>query len=181
MFTSKRSFLLVITLLVGILLLLSACTATPVPATPTPTTGPCAFVWASYDLEESSLKLQAALDAAGLENITGNASVFGENCVNEDGSIESFAARDVDIYLSIAVDSLLDTASMGEQAMGAVEVLMALPADTFPNTINFVNFQFTDGGNVFYVQQSYAGLVVLVESQPTGQEFYKSIQQPAPF
>ncbi len=58
---------------------------------------------------------------------------------------------------------------------------MALPAETFPKTIDFVNYHFTDGTNSIYAQQTYTGLVALMESKPTGQDFYNAIQKPAPF
>lgn len=184
MFTHKQFKFLVLSLLTVFALLITGCTATiesTAGPTPTPTEGQCAFVWATQNLEESSEKLQTALDEAGLTIVTGNAGVFGENCVNEDGTIQGFAARDVDIYLSFTVDNLEDTAALGSLAIKATEVLMALPAETFPKTIDFVNYHFTDGTNSIYAQQTYTGLVALMESKPTGQDFYNAIQKPAPF
>ena len=43
---------------------------------------PCAWVWASKQSPDLTSQLQERLESAGLTHVTGDVSVFGEDCID---------------------------------------------------------------------------------------------------
>jgi hypothetical protein len=110
-------------------------------ATPTPTTAPtalpytqCAWNWATQGLPDLSAEVQSALEAAGLKNVTARAEAFGENCINQDGTVDHFAAMETDFRLTAQVDNLADTEQLGNLLERILVVLDGFPAGTTPGT-----------------------------------------------
>lgn len=136
-FLAKQSILLVV------LLAMSACSLpfttaveppTAQPTTPeallapvitlTPADGQCAFVEGRKQLVEISNQLEEKLKTASLPIKNARAEAYGENCVTADGSVVRFAARETDFYISLIVPDLKDDASLGgmlEQVLTSIE------------------------------------------------------------
>ena len=56
---------------------------------------------------------EAAVDAM-LGNVTVYASAYGENCVNQDGSVRYFATMTTDFEAVVPVDSFTDADALAE-------------------------------------------------------------------
>ena len=103
------------------------------PTTPTeitPTSESCAYVWASQDLPDLSRKVYDALQAVDT-NLTGNAYVYGENCVYADGH-GTFAAMETDFRVKVSVSDLKDEKALGDWIARAMRAITKLPADEVP-------------------------------------------------
>lgn len=128
-----------------LLMWLSAChlptRATPtLPAdgtqhTPSPTAPPtdtCAWVWATHPLPDVSARLQAALQAAGVNNVTAYAEAFGENCVSPQNQVLHFAARQTDFRITVLVDTLANPELLGQILQTILIVLDNFPPEATP-------------------------------------------------
>lgn len=88
---------------------------------PTPVSGPtgadqpCAYMWASQELPELTTQLQAFFDTRVDFELQVSATAFGENCVNEDGSLREFLRMSTDVQFSISVETI-DKAVEAERA-----------------------------------------------------------------
>ncbi len=102
---------------------------------------PCAWMWASQPLTEQNTIVQAALDAAGAQAVTFEASAFGENCVDgETQEVRSFIARDVVFRLTVAGS---DAAALGDLLARALPLIqMAVKAQSQP--LAEISIIFTD-------------------------------------
>ncbi|MFO7169524.1 MAG: hypothetical protein DIU80_015980 [Chloroflexota bacterium] len=103
--------------------------ATPAgPPTETPTSAPaaaapCGYSWAYQEAPGVPERAQQALEAAGLSPTSVSARVFGENCVNPNGSVREFLAMSTTVEAELPVADLGDLATLGEltaQATGAL-------------------------------------------------------------
>jgi len=93
----------------------------------TPTSGNCAYVWASQELPNLSQKVYQALQAVD-PNITGNAYAYGENCVYSDGH-STFGAMETDFRVKISVQDLKDENALGDWIARVMGVITNLPPD----------------------------------------------------
>ncbi len=123
------------------LLLLIGCSATPTPAPlnipptetfaapPTfdPTAEPCGYMWASQNLTDLTLDLQAAITALHPE-AQAFAFAFGEDCVHQDGS-KIFLAMETDFNVTLPVADLADENALGEWIVKTMQVIANLPAE----------------------------------------------------
>jgi hypothetical protein len=101
-------------------------------ATSTPGPGSCEYAPATFPLLELSEGLQTALEATGIEKIAAQASVIGENCINEDGSVWLFEETQTDFTVTVRVDDLEDEEVLGELAAAVLYVLVDYPPEETP-------------------------------------------------
>lgn len=136
----KIFYLLLLMWLLGACHLPTSPTSTPpfdgIQPTLTPTPSPpaevCAWVWASQPLPEISARLQAAMQAAGVSNVTAYAEVFGENCISTQNQVLRFAARQTDFRITVLVDTLANAESLGQTLQKILGVLDGFPPEATP-------------------------------------------------
>jgi hypothetical protein len=98
-----------------------------------PTRAPCTFNWATQDLPELTAEVQAAMDDAGLENVTVSASAYGENCYyNDTNEVQYFAAMQTDFRVTAQVEDIEDGDALGDLTLAIVTVLNAYPPGEAP-------------------------------------------------
>ena len=101
--------------------------------TPTSGGGDCAWVWNSEPLTELSIRLQSAMEQAGLGDAVGRAIAFGEDCISADtGEVSYFAVKQTDFRFSLPVKDLTDLDGLGELVEGVLEVIEKFPPDDTP-------------------------------------------------
>jgi hypothetical protein len=92
----------------------------------------CAWTWATQPLPDLSVKVQSALEAAGLTGVSVSAEVYGENCITGTGEVDHFAAMETDFRIRMDVPNLADTATLGELLERILVVLDAFPPGATP-------------------------------------------------
>lgn len=107
-------------------------TDTPPRPTEPLTTGPCGFVWASQSLPELSEQLLTRLNEAGLPVVTARAEAYGENCLYSDGTLAYFAAMQTDYHITLAVEILTDTETLGSLLEQTLEIIAGFPVGETP-------------------------------------------------
>lgn len=144
----KQSLLLLLCLA---MLLPSCASSGDSNATPTPTsTGEseyvqCAWRWATESLPDLSIDVQTAMDSAGLTGISARAEAYGENCITGDGSVDHFATMETDFRVRVKVDSLTDTADLGNLLEQILVVLDQFPPGKTPGPQpGYIGITFTD-------------------------------------
>lgn len=130
-------------------------TATALPTvteTPGPTETPappenCAYVWSNRSLPEATLLINQALLDAGIPEVDGQASAYGEDCLDpETNTVVAFRTMQTDFYFSVAMPDLADTQEMGEITEAVLRALDSLPADRVPGpNPGYVGITFGDG------------------------------------
>lgn len=100
-------------------------TEMPPTTPPIADTSPCGFMWAEQPLPDVTAQAQAAVDTV-LENVNVYASAYGENCINQDGSVRYFAAMTTDFEVLVPVDSFTDTDALAEIVTTLSDTLSAL-------------------------------------------------------
>ncbi|HTX91078.1 MAG TPA: hypothetical protein VMC09_07670 [Anaerolineales bacterium] len=118
--------------------------ATAAPATEAPYQ-PCSYQWATQPLPEVSAKVQSAMQAAGLENVTATAEAYGETCSTSlAAQTPTFAAMETDFRVTVEVASLSDREEMGNLAEKILVVLDGFPVGTTPGPQpGYVGISFT--------------------------------------
>lgn len=98
----------------------------------TPTTGPCGFVWATQSLPELSEQLLAGLNEAGLPVAAARAEAYGENCLYSDGTLAYFAAMQTDYRITLEIETLTDSKTLGSLLEQTLEVIDGFPVRETP-------------------------------------------------
>jgi hypothetical protein len=102
-----------------------------------PATAPyteCAWSWASQGLPELGARVEAAMQAAGLEDVRVSAEAYGENCLTAEGKVDHFAAMETDFRIKVPVTSLSDRQELGKRLEEILLVLDAFPAGSTPGS-----------------------------------------------
>ncbi len=130
-------------------------TATALPSateTPGPTDTPappenCAYVWSNRSLPEVAILINQALLDAGIPEVDGQASAYGEDCLDPaTNTVVAFRTMQTDFYFGVAVSDLADTQEMGEITEAVIRALDSLPADKVPGpNLGYVGITFNDG------------------------------------
>lgn len=130
-------------------------TATPLPTatelpgptqTPTPPQN-CAYVWSNRSLPEVANVINQALRDAGIPEVDGQASAYGEDCLDpETNTVVGFRTMQTDFYFSVMVQDMADTQAMGNLAETILRALDSMPADQIPGpNPGYVSITFDDG------------------------------------
>ncbi len=108
----------------------------PSPGLATPTELPymeCGWQWATQPLPELSAQVGAAFSDAGLEGIEASAYAFGENCLDQNGEVNRFAAMQTDFDISVTVADLSNPDGLGDLAARILDILVeGFPTDNTP-------------------------------------------------
>jgi hypothetical protein len=105
---------------------------TTAPATEAPYQ-PCAYNWDTQSLPDLSKQVQAAMQAAGMTDITVRAEAYGETCSGgQPSQPPSFGAMETDYRLTVKVASLTDRDKLGSQLEKILIVLDQFPVGTTP-------------------------------------------------
>jgi hypothetical protein len=93
---------------------------------------PCSFVWDSRPMPVETDLIIAAYSRAGIPQVAAVVQAYGESCIDPStNEIVRFTQMQTDIYLTLTVDSMEDTDLLGLQLARVLDVLLALPRDTF--------------------------------------------------
>jgi len=92
----------------------------------------CGWTWSTRPLPELTDQLQAALDAAGIPGATARAYAFGENCLDQSGTVKRFARMENDFDIQLEVADLQDLDALGDLTEQVLAVLEALPPESDP-------------------------------------------------
>jgi hypothetical protein len=112
----------------------------------------CAWTWATQPLPELSIQLQTALDAAGLQGVSGTAEAYGENCIVAPGKVDHFAVMETDFRIHAEVPNLADTAALGDLLERILVVLDSFPPGSTPGPQpGYIGVRFTQGSQEFYL------------------------------
>ncbi len=154
----RRNFFFLQVAALSLLLLLAAChlprrlPGSSLPVNPSPiwtltvSYEQCAWVWATRPLPELSAEVQAALQAAGLKNVTARAKAYGENCLSPENEVLRFAARETDFHISLQVETLTDAEHLGDLLEKILAVLDGFPAEATPGlNPGYIGVTFTTG------------------------------------
>ena len=107
----------------------------------------CAWNWATQALPELGARLEADMQAAGLNEMTVRAEAYGENCINAAGTVDSFAAMETDFRITMQVNSFSDTSEIGRLLERILAVLDGYPTGSTPGTNpGYVGVSFQKGG-----------------------------------
>jgi hypothetical protein len=117
-------------------LLLAACNfplSTPEAVTATSNSQNCYFNWASQPLPDLSAKVQSAINAAGLADVSENAEAYGENCIDSQTNTPvSFGTLETDFHITVKVVNLTDKKNLGNLLEKILVVLDTFPAGKIP-------------------------------------------------
>jgi hypothetical protein len=103
------------------------------PATDTPVDQPCYFNWDTQPLPDLSAQVQAAMEAAGLKDITVRAEAYGENCYDsQTNEPVSFGAMETDFHITVKVADLVGKDNRGNLLEQILVVLDKFPTGTTP-------------------------------------------------
>ena len=170
------------------LLLLVGCspalTATPLntPLTETPTATPtvapesesCGYMWASQNLTDLTLDLQAVIKNLQPE-AQAYAFAFGEDCVYQDGH-RTFIAMETDFNVTLPVTDLADENDLGEWIVKTMEVIGDLPPEKIvgprPGRVTMIFTTGTDQKFVTFYIDKYQAL----DPGLSGAEIYQALQ-----
>ena len=83
-------------------------------------------------MPELTDRLQAALDAAGIPGATATAYAFGENCLDQSGTVRRFARMENDFDIRLEVADLQDLDALGNLMEQVLAVLDVLPPESDP-------------------------------------------------
>jgi hypothetical protein len=85
-------------------------------------------------LPELMAEVQAAMEDAGLENVTVSASAYGENCyANETNEVVYFAAMQTDFHVTAQVEDIEDGEALGDLTLAIITVLNEYPPGEAPS------------------------------------------------
>ncbi len=130
----------------------------------------CGWQWARQDLPEVTAMAQVALiRAAGLSEASVYAEAYGENCLNPDMTVRYFAAMTTDFYVSMPVDSLADLEVLTQRVVISYTTLSALPQDSFPARLGYLDFAFTSGGETRRLRAMFTEYRTAIDDGKTGQ------------
>jgi hypothetical protein len=150
-------------------------TELPVTQNIPPTDEPCGYMWASQNLTDLTLDLQAAIKNI-LPEAQAYAFAFGEDCVYQDGH-RKFIAMETDFNVSLPVADLTDDNNLGEWIIKTMQVIESLSKDKIvgprPGRVTII---FTTGAEqkfiVFYIDKYQA-----LPKDMAGWEVYQSLQK----
>jgi hypothetical protein len=104
-----------------------AATQTANPLTPTSET--CYFNWANRDLPLLTQRLRDDMDAAGLSNVTVQAFLFGENCIDYNtNQVRVFGAMETDIRVTVTLRRRSDFSNRNFLGNLTAEILAIIDA-----------------------------------------------------
>ena len=99
---------------------------TVIATTAVPTLPPCGYQWAYQDLPELSSSFQQSIQALQAE-ATANAYAFGENCIDPNGNVAAFLAKETDFNITLHVDDLTNNSDLGEWIVKIMQVIDDIP------------------------------------------------------
>lgn len=151
-------------------------TLTPAPtvsAVAQPTWEGCVYTWATRSDPETSQALQDALDAAQLGDVTGAASLFGEDCLRSSGEV-TFGAMNTDFHIDAVVPTIDDPQMLGDLALAIFDVIWGVPVDT-PMGIGNVSLSFTSEDGEARVQLGGRLIEEIRQSGVTGADAWMAL------
>jgi hypothetical protein len=83
----------------------------------------CGWIWATQPLPEVDARLKQALQASNLAGWQASAEAFGENCLDNSGQVDHFAARDMDFHFQVQATDLSDFNELGSLVERTMSIL----------------------------------------------------------
>ena len=133
-------------------LILAACTAPhsfPETRTAPANSQNCIFTWATQPLPELTVKVQAAINAAGLTGVSANAEAYGENCNDsQTNKLIRFSTLETDFFITVKIANLTDKDNLGNLLEKILAVLDSFPPGKIPGPqAGKVNISFETGSD----------------------------------
>lgn len=93
----------------------------------------CAYMWDIRSLPETSARLKATLEQAGLPQVIMTAEAYGETCVNTmDHTVGNFSILQTDFKMKARVLDLADEEEIGILLAEVTRVINGLPVEALP-------------------------------------------------
>ncbi|NOY98077.1 MAG: hypothetical protein GXP40_02590 [Chloroflexi bacterium] len=156
--------------------------ATRLPDTPpadVPSTQPpCYFVWARQPLPELSGQVQQAVQSIQPQ-AAARAEAYGENCVDENGDIVYFAAKETDFYVTLEVDGLKDESALGERLEDVLTALEAFPSDETPGPQpGYISVTFQSAEEALRLRFTEIQVIEFRQQGLRGVDLFKALKNP---
>jgi len=144
-----------------------------IPTVPPASEG-CGYMWATQNLTDLTLVLQAAI-----KNLQPDAEsyafAFGEDCIYQDGH-KTFSAMETDFNVTMPATDLTDENALGEWIVRVMEVIGDLPAEKIvgprPGRVTIIFMSGTDQKFVQFYIDKYQAL----DPNMNGWEIYQALQ-----
>jgi len=159
-------------------------TPTDTPQSPTPTSTldasstQCGYQWAYQDMPELTAQFDSAIKIL-IPNSISHTTVFGENCIGNDGQIIRFLAMETDFYVIVSVEKMDDYETFGSWITQVMQVVSGLPPDAIAGSkLGFIEFKFekstTDSVGFRVPIQGYAEATSGKNGEELFRLFYKN-------
>lgn len=102
--------------------------------------GNCAYSWANYDAPELTEKVDAEVKALN-SSATAKATLYGEDCIHEDGS-KTFGVMETYFTVRLTVDDLSKHEEFGDWIKAVMQVVTEIPSEEIQGKYGFVEFWF---------------------------------------
>ena len=102
----------------------------------------CGYQWAYQDLPELTAQFDQSMRNL-IPNSNSRATVFGENCIGNDGQVVRFLAMETDFYVTASVETLDDYETLGNWIAQVMQVISRFPPGLIAGPKpGFVEFRF---------------------------------------
>ncbi len=136
----------------------------------------CAFVWASMPLPELSNEFDQALKVVQPE-ANGYAEAYGENCINNQGEVVRFLAKETDFHTMLKVDDLENKQALGKLAKQVMEVLAGFPVNETPGPQpGYIGITFEAPGDELRLWFAQTDAEAALDKGLRGEEFFNALQ-----
>ena len=149
--------------LAGLCLVLTACSPSTEPLTPTAFVTPtptaalaptdCIWNWNTRPLDDLSRQVQTALESVDVTGATASAVAFGEDCIDpHSGEVKRFATMETDFHFTLPTSDLEDLDELGHLAETVLEVLDSFPTESTPGPQpGYVGLTFVADGETLHL------------------------------
>jgi hypothetical protein len=137
----------------------------------------CGWIWATQPLPEVDARLKQALQASNLAGWQASAQAFGENCLNNSGQVDHFAARDLDFRFQVQATDLSDLNELGssvERIMGVLDQIEIRDSEPQPGTITI---RFLENDEELNMNFKYSECLSLLSQGLHGADLFQALRK----
>lgn len=139
----------------------------------------CGWQWATQYLGPLSTQVQLALENAGISVVSVHAQVFGENCLSSENEILYFAPMETDFEISVTVEDLSDTNSLGNLLEAILVVLDSFPPEETPGPQpGLIGIEFINGSEHLWIRLTVAESIAIRSLGLHGSDLLKAAGVP---
>ncbi len=127
----------------------------------------CSWQWANQNLPDVASKTAETLNSAGIVTSDLRVSAYGENCYDNLGKLQYFAAMTTDFYLTIEVNDLTDD-TLAAKLIASYEALNAL--SDLPAKPGYLDIAFVAGSSDKHIRTMFDQIQVALDKGLTASE-----------